>query len=353
MADLPENWLSEVELEKIKTTEQEKVEDYQKLTKALQEDNLMLEDERARLKYIIKSLKMNQRYDELIQGLSREQTDQVKQIIIELKAGSDEVAIPATMYKLKKENERLKHELAALNSKGFDIIKTQIEYLFKEKGILDESSPALMKLATDSEDMKRLLRDALARGFSSGTTTLGTSKAPLQYGSGRFVPPVPSVAFDGEIHEGKSYKFDSKLKVVDNNGKAPIGDVSRNDVACLQLHLQECLELIKRKDYNLENHHYEIQSLYKRAQDQLIMQDHLYQDYVRAEKEREKQLKDKEEQLRETQHKLHECTVKLQAAEDAHNALRSGPQAMETKVIELTKMNAIHEVNILRLTRKC
>lgn len=26
---------------------------------------------------------------------------------------------------------------------------------------------------------------------------------------------------------------------------------------------------------------------------------------------------------------------------------------MEAKVIELTKMNAIHEVNILRLTRKC
>lgn len=88
------------------------------MVRALQEDNLMLEDERARLKYIIKSLRMNLPHTELIQGLTQDQTDQVNMIIIEMKAGSTEVAVPANMYQLKKENERLKHELDALNSKG-------------------------------------------------------------------------------------------------------------------------------------------------------------------------------------------------------------------------------------------
>jgi len=76
--DVPENYFTEVELDRIKATEHEKIEDYKKLVRALQEDNLMLEDERARLKYIIKSLKMNQPYRELIEGLTHEQTEQIK-----------------------------------------------------------------------------------------------------------------------------------------------------------------------------------------------------------------------------------------------------------------------------------
>jgi len=64
------------------------------------------------------------------------------------------------------------------------------------------------------------------------------------------------------------------------------------------LHLQETLELIRRKDYTLENHHIEISALYKRAQDYLITQDLLYTDYIRGEREREKQIKDKEDALR-------------------------------------------------------
>lgn len=56
--------------------------------------------------------------------------------------------------------------------------------------------------------------------------------------------------------------------------------------------------MIKRKDYTLENSHIEISSLYKRVQDYLICQDLLYQDFVRGEKERDRQIKDKEEALR-------------------------------------------------------
>lgn len=231
--DLPENFLSEAELDRIKANEMEKVEDYKKLVRALQEDNLMLEDERARLKYIIKSLRMNLPHSELIQGLDQEQTDQINQLIIEMKAGSKEVAVPVTMYNLKKENEKLKNQLDILNQKGQEVMKAQLELLFKDKGMFDESNPALQKLCGDSEEMKRLLLEALQKGFA----TSGTSQVPIAYGSGRFVPPVPHPTFDGEIGEGKSYKFDTKLKVVDQTGKPPLGDVSRHDVASLQLHL--------------------------------------------------------------------------------------------------------------------
>ena len=158
---------------------------------------------------------------------------------------------------------------------------------------MDETNPALQKLCGDSEEMKRLLLEALQKGFAASGV-----QVPTRYSIGRFDPPQPFPTFDGEIGEGKSYKFNTKLKVVDQTGKPPLGDVSRHDVASLQLHLQETLELIRRKDYTLENHHIEISALYKRAQDYLITQDLLYTDYIRGEREREKQIKDKEDALR-------------------------------------------------------
>jgi len=45
-------------------------------------------------------------------------------------------------------------------------MRTQIEMLFKEKGGMDDTSPALKKLAGDSEEMKRLLLEALQKGFA-------------------------------------------------------------------------------------------------------------------------------------------------------------------------------------------
>lgn len=216
---------------------------------------------------------------------------------------------------------------------------------------MEDMSPALKKLMGDSEEMKRLLMEALQKGF----TTSGTQQAvPMSYGSGRFIPPQPYPTFDGEIGEGKSYKFDTKMKVVDfESGKPPMGDTTKHDVASLQLHLQETLELIKRKDYTMENHHIEMETLYKRVQDYLIVQDLLYRDYVKAEKEKERQIRDKEESLREAQHQFYELKVKYESACVANETLKSSPDSINSKVIELSKLNAIHEVNILRLTRKC
>lgn len=85
----------------------------------------------------------------------------------------------------------------------------------------------------------------------------------------------------------------------------------------------------------------------------MITQDLLYQDYIRGEREREKQIKDKEEALRNSQHEVYELKKRIEIAEDAQRALHYDPATMEAKVIDLSKMNAIHEVNILRLTRKC
>ena len=70
-------------------------------------------------------------------------------------------------------------------------------------------------------------------------------------GQGRFRPPQPNVGHDGEISSGHSYRFQAQLEVADKDGHAGLGEQTRYDVAFLQLQLQECLELIKRKDEEL------------------------------------------------------------------------------------------------------
>ena len=52
MANVPENF--GVDLEQIKLLNIEKIDDYKKLIRVLQEDNYKLEEERARLKHMLK-----------------------------------------------------------------------------------------------------------------------------------------------------------------------------------------------------------------------------------------------------------------------------------------------------------
>jgi len=146
---------------------------------------------------------------------------------MKLMAGEDET--PATNYKLRKENERLKAALEALNSKGFDFLKAQIEYFFKEHGFMDNSKQ-IDQLLSDQEQLKKMLRELLTKGFQ---TTTGGVDSRYGFGEGRFRPPVPNVGFDGEINQGYSYKFTSTLPVFDRTGKPGIGDVTKYDVACL------------------------------------------------------------------------------------------------------------------------
>lgn len=101
---------------------------------------------------------------------------------------SGETEEPADFYKLKKENENLKAQLEALNSKGFEFVKSQIEYFFKEKGFGD-SSKALEKLLLDNEELRRMIKELLQNGISMGGTGTGMN---FVKDTSRFRPPVPN-----------------------------------------------------------------------------------------------------------------------------------------------------------------
>ena len=96
-------------------------------------------------------------------------------------------------------------------------------------------------------------------------------------------------------------------------GDAKGGELAAEN-AFLKLQLQEYFELIEKKDAALVAQKREVDSLYGRAKGYILMQDHLYKDFVRMEKEHEKALA--------------ELTQKATAAEDRATAAREQVKAL-------------------------
>ena len=170
MANVPENY--GIDLEQIKLHDREKIDDYKKLIRVLQEDNYKLEEERARLKHKIKQQSMlykgqpSQRYN----NLNEEQIFKVDMYVMKLIAGETEE--PADFYKLKKENQNLKAQLEALNTKGLEFAKAQIEAFLAKLG-LGESGSLLKQITSGNDEVKRMLAELTLKGVTMGTDHSG------------------------------------------------------------------------------------------------------------------------------------------------------------------------------------
>jgi len=103
------------------------------------------------------------------------------------------------------------------------------------EGGFNNSGKALEKLLSENEDIKRMIRELLSKGFTTGEGGISMGPKYDFGGSGKFRPPVPNVGFEGEITQGYSYKFGQNLPVVDKNGRDGLDDPNKYDFACLQL----------------------------------------------------------------------------------------------------------------------
>lgn len=171
---------------------------------------------------------------------------------------------------------------------------------------------------------------------------------------GKYRPPMPHPGFDGDINNGTSFKFDnSNMHVVDKNGQPGIGSTNLYEHAFLQLQLQECLEIIKRKDESLNSQNMEIESLYNRIRSYLLTQDQLYKDYIRIERHLKRTEENYAIRLRKAEDQVMEESSRCGKLEEALKAIQTKQSdSLQNRIIELTKQNSILDINMLRLTRK-
>jgi hypothetical protein len=313
MAGVPANY--GIDREKVKLMDREKIDDFKKLIRVLQEDNYRLEEERAKLKHSLKQQSMmyscktpDQRYQQF--NLSADQIARVDEFVWKLTKSGEGATDPSDFYALKKENEKLKTEMEALNSKGFDFIKGHMENLFKDmsgKGTGSFTPEQFEKIRADNDELKRLILGIVqGKGDSFGTSV----SFPIQQSSTmpynpRMQPPEPRVNPDGTITRAHSYKYGNDLVVTGKNGEEKGIDANdAYDNAFLQTQLQECFEMIYRKDELLKTQKREIDALYQRIKKYLYMQDHLYKDYVDMEKSHAKVVDDLKVEARNSKEEL-------------------------------------------------
>jgi len=100
------------------------------------------------------------------------------------------------------------------------------------------------------------------------------------------LPPRPNQNADGSINTGYSHRFDANLPVTGREGEKHV-DKQDIDNAFLQLQLLECFEMTEKKDEIMKAQKREVDSLYARIKKYILMQDHLYKDYVKLERKHE------------------------------------------------------------------
>ena len=293
---VPDNY--GIAVDKVKMMDRDKIDDFKKLIRVLQEDNYRLEQERANLKHMMKQQSMmyssknpDQRYQQF--NLNPDQVAQVDEFVWKLVNG--ETSEPADFYRVTKENEKLKAQMEALNDKGFDFIKDRLEILFKDLsggtggGFTGEQ---YKRILTDYAEMQAKL-DQISKYLQNPNTPVDTGLNLTQgskldstlkpgydasfaltggaHWNHALQPPQATVNADQTV-SGYSHKFGSRLVVTGKGGDDRVMDAKDQYWnAFLQLQLQECFELNKRKDEALAKQKREIEHLYNRIKKYLLM----------------------------------------------------------------------------------
>lgn len=162
MASVPANF--GIDREKVKLTDREKIDDFKKLIRVLQEDNYRLEAERAKLKHMLKQQSMmyssknpDSKYQHL--NLTPDQVSRVDEFVWKLVNG--EANEPSDFYEIRAENEKLKAQMEALNDKSIGFLQAQLTELFNEKmpkqGSGGLSDDQFQKLQNQYGDMKGMI----------------------------------------------------------------------------------------------------------------------------------------------------------------------------------------------------
>ena len=115
----------------------------------------------------------------------------------------------------------------------------------------------------------------------------------------------------------------------------------------------ETFEIIKRQEGSMTDQAAEIKRLHDRCLNQIHSQDLLYKDYIKVERNFRRKEESLKDHVRHIEDELMESNQKQQKLELTINTITSGtPADKASAIMELTKQNAILDLNLLRLTRK-
>jgi len=361
MNNIPDNWGCEPQKRIIKLQDRETVFEYKRLVKILQEDNYNLEKERAKLKHQLKQMAIYGTMNSIeeFKDLTPDQRVRLADFITKLRRGDTEE--DKSWYDLHEENKNLKRELEILQTKGYNVIKQQLESFLRENKDSLFSNVNMNSNIDNSEQQKKMMEafnlqqrkmqetvDKMWGDMSNKTANIfGTHGGPQDEfaisdaEAGRFGPPrVTGMA------TGFSSKFNTNLNI------PMAGSANPKDIPALQLQLVELFGLNDRKDEQIKMLEAELERAYTRVRKYLLMQDQLYLNYVEEYQGYKHDLKKHEVDLSKSKDDLREQQIINERQKKSLKDLRLDPDSMSNQVVNLHKKLALLEVENFKLTKK-
>lgn len=360
MNNIPDNWGCEPQKRIIKLQDKETVFEYKRLVKILQEDNYNLEKERAKLKHQIKQMAIYGSLNSIeeFKDLTPEQRVRLADFLTKLRRG--ETDDDKSWYDLHEENKNLKKELEILHTKGYKVIKEQLEAFFRDNkdtlfggmnmtnntGSMTEEQLKMMEsLKKEREKMQGVMSkmwgDMANRTANIFPTNSNDDLAINQFDAYKFGPPRQT----GQL-TGFSSKFDTNLNV-------PLGgSANSKDIPALQLQLVELFALNERKDTQIKTIEAELERAYTKVRKYLLMQDQLYLNYVEEYQGFKESTKKHDEEMGKQKDKLREQEILNERLKKAIKDLKLDPDSMSNQVVNLQKKLALLEVENFKLSKK-
>ena len=244
-----------------------------------------------------------------------------------------------------------------MENQNFGSIETYLEKI-KDKVPQRYQSPENAESAKRNEDEIKtyIIKLMETMGAQKDPNSIPQQQQPASLFS---MPPTPipgPFGNWGDIREGFSYRFNSKMPV-DTNGLYNEGGFdqvgAKYEMAFLQLHNLECLKLLHQKEveyHSIVNETKELKEEIKRC---LLVEDELFKTYFEEKKTFNDQMKETKRKLEDSNDRVEEMTAKLRVLEDSFNDIISkNPALIEAKLAHHTKRVALLDVNLIRLSRK-
>ena len=383
LANVPANF--GINIEQIKIGDRLKIEDYKAKIRLLQGEVDSLETERAQLKhkllFLANALEIKEPPFNL---LTTEQKKTVADYAQSLYEGR-EFIIPER-YELLKDNKDLKTKIDFLEKQ---ITNMQLEGNYRLYGhfgtnqnnngkMPDDLKEIIEMLRKENEDLKALLHKSLdkfsdfnaemfkyqntqnAGNFPMKESMQDSNKLEMSYLQ---FPPIPLIDQKDVDNTGYgySYRFNTKFKI-DPSQIHQLFGIAKNDndidalkieSASLQVQMIELLEVMSRMRTQDEFLNENLEKLYNKFENLVLLQNELFERYVQDKKIQTTQIENNHKTNMELLDNISNLKKKDKALEDAFMLLETkNLTQIENRAIEKMKEAAILEINYIKLMRK-
>ena len=376
IADVPENY--GLDISKIRIGDRIKIEDYKAKIRILQHDIDDLETERAQLKHRIQFLANSLNVSEPpFHLLTQEQKVQV-------------ATYAQNLYEGKENSQPEKYELVARLKERDSQIRILEEELsrLKSDGRGQGFNTGLLRGQNDSNNQLDLMKKMLNDYKNDIINTINSkneeenyrtdpkfrSNPPAFYntipGSNNFdvysvnqLPPVPlyNNSNVNNTNEASSYRFNIRFRIQPNiiheifgvaeNGNDP--EALRKESCALQSQIIELLEIESRRNTNDESLKKNLENIFNKLEKIALIQNEIFKRYMDQKISTEDEIKNLKININNLNDDLSRAQKKIEAYEETINELGKRDQnALNKKIIEKMKENAILDSNYIKLNRK-